>query len=264
MAETRIRGEGIALMLVVDCSGSMDARDLVPTDVQQNRLAVVRSVLQEFLMGPDGKHPQRPQDLIGAVAFAAFADGVCPLTLDHANLAQLIQELELASPDEDGTAIGDGLGLAVLRLRTSPVASKVIILLTDGENNTGALEPMPAARLAQESKIRVHCIGAGSRGVAPIPVRDPYGRVALRMARVTIDEECLKRIAQATGGRYFRATDANSLSEIYSEIDRLERTEISEIRYLQYDEHFSDWTLAGLGLFLAGLASEIIWFRSLP
>lgn len=254
-AQTRVSREGISIMMVVDRSGSMDARDLVPEDRGKNRLDVVKDVFRRFVLGGGDAGGGRPDDLIGLVAFARYADSLCPLTLDHGNLVALADDLQIVDrPSEDGTAMGDGLALAVERLRRSPARSRVAILLTDGVNNAGALEPSQAAELAASQNVKVYCVGAGSEGVAPVPGTDPFtGQRVLVPARVEIDEETLRFIADKTGGRYYRATDEETLARIYAEIDRLERTKVSEVRYLQYHEHYASLVLAGLGLM--GLAS---------
>lgn len=253
-------------MMVVDLSSSMNARDLVKDDVSVNRLDVVKDVFVGFVLGDqDAVTTGRPDDLIGLVTFAGYADSVCPLTLDHGNLASIVKDLQIVSVrSEDGTAIGDGLGLAVERLRRSKAKSRVAILLTDGVNNAGVIPPVKAAELASEHGIKVYCIGAGTNGIAPIPDRDLFGRVSLARTTVTIDEETLKQVSAKTGGRYFRAVDRERLADIYAEIDNLERTEVTEIRYLRYTEHFPYFVSAGLGLLaLAALLNSSV-FRRLP
>jgi Ca-activated chloride channel family protein len=264
-AETKVSREGIAIMMVVDRSGSMEARDLVKDDLDVNRLAVVKDVFEEFVLGGDAGDG-RPDDLVGLITFAGYADSLCPLTLDHGNLVTIVKDLEIVTRnDEDGTAMGDGLALAVERLRRSKANSKVAILLTDGVNNTGAIDPEQAADLAATQNIKVYCIGAGTEGLAPVPAVDPFsGRRVLQRAFVEIDEKTLKAIADKTGGRYFRATDQEGLAEIYAEIDRLERTKISEIQYLQYTEHYVTFVVGALSLIaLASLTGATV-FRSLP
>ena len=271
--ETRVRREGIAIVMAVDRSGSMQARDMVKGDVGVDRLAVVKAMFRQFVLG-DGTGKSwtgdvrrgRPDDVIGLVAFARYADGLCPLTLDHGNLINVADDLEIVTErSEDGTAMGEGLALAVERLRRHPAASKVAVLLTDGVNNAGDIAPMAAAELAAAHDIKVYCIGAGTKGLAPFPAQDPFtGRTVLRAVQVDIDEQTLKSIAGKTGGRYFRATDAKSLAEIYSEIDRLERTEITELRYLEYHEWYSVFAGAALAMIGAGGLLGGSFFRRLP
>lgn len=264
-AQTKVTREGIAIMAVIDHSGSMRARDLAKSDLNVDRLSVVKDVFHEFVLG--GKAGRgRPDDPIGLIAFARYADSLCPLTLDHGNLVSMVDDLEIVNErDEDGTALGDGLALAVERLRESAAKSKVAILLTDGMNNAGAVEPGQAAELAASQKIKVYCIGAGTDGLAPVPFVDRHsGRRQLRAKHVAIDEVALQEIAEKTGGRYFRATDKDSLAGIYAEIDRLERTKISEVRYLRYTEHYQALVLAALGLMAAAAVAKGSLFRTLP
>ena len=264
-AQTKVSREGIAIMAVIDRSGSMQARDLVKNDLSVDRLAVVKDVFRQFVLG--GKAGRgRPDDMIGLITFAGFADSLCPLTLDHGNLVSMVQDLEIVDRrDEDGTALGDGLALAVERLRQSTAKSKVAILLTDGVNNTGTVKPDQAAELAASQHIKVYSIGAGTNGLAPFPTIDPFsGRQRFEPTYVEIDEQTLKDIADKTGGRYFRATDKESLSSIYAEIDRLERTKINEVRYLQYTEHYGPLVLTACSLIaLAAIAKGSV-FRTLP
>jgi Ca-activated chloride channel family protein len=266
-ADTKVSREGIAIMMAIDQSGSMHARDLVKDDSSIDRLAVVKEVLTQFVLGGEGNAGQgRPDDLIGLVAFAGYADSLCPLTLDYGNLVSMVDELQIVRHrEDDGTAIGDGLALAVERLRETKSRSKVVILLTDGVNNAGVVAPDQAAALAESQNVKVYCIGAGTDGLAPFPTIDPFtGRQTLRPTRVEIDEEALRAIAEKTGGRYFRATDEESLADIYAEIDRLERTEITEIRYLQYSEHYVPFVIAALGLVgVAAVAGGSV-LRTLP
>ena len=264
-AETKVSREGIAIMMVLDHSGSMNARDLVEDDTSVNRLDVVKAVFKEFILGGD-QAAGRADDAVGFIAFAGFADSLCPLTLDHGNLAAIVDDLEIVNRrDEDGTAIGDGLALAVERLRRSPAKSKVAIVLTDGVNNAGAITPIQAAELATASNVKVYSIGAGTNGLAPFPSVDPFsGRTILRPTYVELDEESLREIAEQTGGQYFRATDRAGLAEIYQEIDRLERTEVSETRYLQYTEHYSLFVIISLVLLATAAISSKTIFRTIP
>ncbi len=178
--ETKVTRDGIAIMMVVDLSSSMDARDMVEDDRSLNRLAVVKDVFEDFVEGTDQTAGRgRPDDLIGMVTFARYADSVCPLTLDHGNLINMVKDLEIVSQrKEDGTALGDGLGLAVERLRRSKAKSRIAILLTDGVTNAGVIEPGKAAELAAENDIKVYCIGVGTQGMAPVPYTDMFGRAA--------------------------------------------------------------------------------------
>jgi len=271
--ETRIGKEGIAIVMVVDRSSSMHARDLVPTDRNIDRLAVVKAMFKNFVIGEGSDTfsmanvgAGRPDDVIGLVAFAGYADGLCPLTLDHGNLLNILEDVQIVTQrSEDGTALGEGLALAVERLRTHPARSKVAILLTDGVSNAGNIAPVQAAELAAAHNVSVYCIGAGTRGVAPIPVPNPFtGQIEWQKARVDIDETILEMIAAKTNGQYFRATDAQSLAQIYNQIDRLERTEITELRFLQYHEWYGPFVWIALtAIIMAGLLGAS-FFRRLP
>lgn len=244
--QTRVNSEGIAIQLVVDRSGSMRAQDFTddkgrPTD----RLTVVKNVVKDFVMGGNGLEGRR-DDLIGCINFGSFADSLCPMTTDHTHLMESIRQMKVASEREEaGTAIGDALALGVERLKSleqrvnlgpdKTIKGKIMILLTDGENNTGDIDPMTAAQMAAAFGIKVYTIGAGTtRGMAPIPGTDVFGRPL--QIPVSIDEESLKKIADATGGKYFRASDTESLHSIYEQIDKLERTKIHENRYVTYKE----------------------------
>jgi Ca-activated chloride channel family protein len=265
-ATTRVQRKGIAIMAVIDTSGSMRALDLSDEDRERTRLDVVKDVFRAFVEGGDDI-PGRPDDAVGLVTFARYADCRVPLTLDHRNLLLIAGEADFATDArEDGTAIGDALGLAVERLRESKAESRVAILLTDGVQNAGTLTPADAAQLAQAFGVKVYTIGAGTDApFAPVRVEDRYtGRSVLRSMPVEIDEKSLEEVAARTGGRYFRATDAGALRRVYQEIDRLERTRIAETRYLQYHEYFDIAAGAGLALAFGGLFLGATVFRRLP
>lgn len=259
-----VRREGIAIVMAVDRSGSMNARDFVAGDASVSRLDAVKRVFHDFVEGGEAGQG-RGGDLVGLVVFGTYADGVCPLTLDHANLLAILDDVAIAhEASEASTALGEGLGLAVERLREHEAKSKVIILLTDGVNNAGELDPMQAAKLAADNGIKVYTIAAGTNGMAPVPVMGEDGREYLRRVYVEMDEETMREIAAATGGRYFHARDIEGLEDVYREIDSLERSEITEVRYLQYREHYPPLVLAGFGLIaLAALASATV-LRRLP
>lgn len=224
----RIKRRGIAVMMVVDHSGSMQALDLSERTREQTRLDAVKRVFEQFVLGGDGLGG-RPDDAIGLIAFARYADTLSPLTLDHANLATAARQVEIVTEQrEDGTAVGDGLAQAVERLRAAPQTSKVAIVLTDGVSNAGEVAPLAAASLASDAGVKVYTVGAGTNGRAPIRVTSAFGGTELVSVPVQIDEDTLRKIAETTGGRYFRATDLDGLRQVYKEIDRLERTEIDE------------------------------------
>ena len=262
---SRIEREGIAIMMVVDTSGSMQALDLSTDKRERTRLEAVQDVFEQFVVGGDGLQG-RPDDAIGVVTFARFADTACPLTLDHTNVTAVARGLQITTERaEDGTAIGDALGLAVERLRESPARSRIALLLTDGVNNSGVESPIAAAELARTQNVKVYTIGAGTKGFAPIRVRDPFsGRQVLRSIPVDVDEETLKEIAKRTDGRYFRATSAEGLEEVYREIDRLERTKITEERSRQYREFFNFPLALGLALASVGWLGRGALFPRLP
>jgi Ca-activated chloride channel family protein len=216
--------EGIDIVLTQDISGSMLARDFKP-----DRLEAAKNIATEFISG-------RPYDRIGLVVFSGESFTQCPLTTDHAVLINLLREIQ-SGMIEDGTAIGMGLATAVNRIKDSQAKSKVIILLTDGVNNKGEIAPATAAGIAKTFGIRVYTIGVGTEGVAPYPVQTPYGLQYQDMA-VEIDEEILQEIAQTTGGKYFRATDNNSLIQIYKEIDKLEKSKIDVKQFTKKEEKY--------------------------
>ncbi len=242
--------EGIDIILVTDVSGSMLAEDFRP-----NRIEAAKAVAAEFIDG-------RPNDRIGFVVFAGESFTQCPLTLDHAVVKDLIAGVR-SGLIEDGTAIGMGLATAVSRLKDGESKSKVIILLTDGVNNKGVIDPMTAAGIASTFGIRVYTVGVGTIGMAPYPVQTPLG-TQYRNVPVEIDEELLKKIAVQTGGTYFRATDNDKLKLIYAEIDRLEKTKIEVTQFRRHKEDFySAGFLAGF-LLLGEVMLSLTFFRKIP
>ncbi len=248
---SRIRREGIAIAMVVDTSSSMLALDLSPPEQELTRLDVVKRVFEQFVRGGGGLRG-RPDDLIGVVSFARYADTRSPLTLDHDNLAATARGLAIVTDrNEDGTAVGDGLALAVERLREAPVASRVAILLTDGVSNAGEIAPTAAAELARDSGVKVYTVGAGTNGSARIKLTDPRtGQVFEDEVPVEIDEDTLEAIALRTGGRYFRATEFGGLRQVYRAIDRLERVQIDEDRYGEYRQYYG-WLVAAAMIAMA-------------
>ncbi len=262
----RERREGIAIMMVMDLSGSMAALDMSTEQLERTRLDAVKEIFIDFVQGTDGGLSGRPDDAIGLISFARYADTSCPLTLDHASLVSIARDLEIVrSRAEDGTALGDALGLAVERLRESKARSRVAILLTDGVSNTGVEAPLDAAKVAASQGIKVYTVGVGSIGFAPVRVEDPFsGRSVLRQVPVDVDEPTLEEIARMTGGVFFRATDARALAQVYEEIDALEKTEIHEERFVLYRELFELTTAAALVLVGLGWLLGASVFRRLP
>jgi Ca-activated chloride channel family protein len=216
--------EGVDILLAIDISSSMKTEDFRP----KNRLHAAKEVVAEFIQS-------RPHDRLGMVVFAARAITKCPLTLDHDILLTLLDDVEIGSI-EDGTAIGTALATSVNRLKDSEARSRIIILLTDGVNNRGEIDPLTAAELAKTFGIKTYTVGAGKEGYAPYPFEDPLRGTVYQDVLVEIDEETLQKIADITGGKYFRATDAESLVEVYKEIDTMEKTEIEQKQYVQYTE----------------------------
>src|SRR5512139_3302641 len=248
-SNARVRREGIAMVLAVDVSGSMRALDLSERNRELTRLDAVKGVFERFVLGGK-KLGGRPDDAIGLVAFARYADTRSPLTLDHGNLVTAARQLDFAREDEDGTAIGAGLELAVQRLAEHKAHSKIVILLTDGESNVHDIDEDTAIDDAKKAGVKVYTIGAGTNGIAPI--RTPNGD--LMQIQVSIDETTLRKIADKTGGQYFRATDNASLRRIYQQIDKLERTTIEENRFLEYHQYYGVFVVVALLLLAAALA----------
>ena len=262
---TRLQREGIAIAMVVDISSSMGALDLQLGDRQVNRLDVVKATFREFVTGDDGALAGRDGDIIGMITFARYADALSPPTLDHDALLGLLDQVEIvALPDEDGTAIGDGMVAAIEPLRAAAGASKVMILLTDGSHNAGDVEPMQAAQIAAALGIKVYTIGAGTRGIALMPTRDRDGSINYAPAQVFIDEFTLERIASLTGGQYFRATDTAALRSIYGEIDRLEKARHVAESYQTYVDFFPVMVAAGLALLLLEVLLVNTRLRTVP
>ncbi|MGD9763677.1 MAG: VWA domain-containing protein [Candidatus Binatia bacterium] len=255
-AATQVRSEGIDIMLAVDVSSSMLAEDFRLDGERTNRLDAVKAVVREFL-------EQRPNDRVGLVLFAARPYTQAPLTLDHGWLLSNLGRARVGMI-EDGTAVGSALATAVARLDGSEAKSKVIVLLTDGQSNAGNVPPLTAAAAAKTLGYRVYTVGAGTHGAAPYPRTDPFGRTVYVNMPVDIDEDTLKRIAELTGGRYFRATDTETLRQVYADIDQLERTPQEGLQYLEFYELYVWLALPAL-LLLAGEALLAhTWLRVLP
>jgi Ca-activated chloride channel family protein len=259
----RIRREGIAIMMAVDISTSMAALDLSQKNRELTRLDAVKGVFEQFVLGGSGLDG-RADDAIGLVAFAKYAETRSPLTLDHGNLATAARELDFALPEDDGTALGAGLQLAVERLRELDARSKVAILLTDGVGNVHEISEDAAIDDAVKAGIKVYTIGAGTNGFAPVREQYPDGGTQLVQRRVVIDEATLRKIADRTGGQYFRATDHASLRQIYEQIDRLERTALEEERFTEYHQFYGWFVAIAMGLACAALLLRGTVLRRLP
>ena len=242
--ESETTTEGVDIVLAMDISGSMLARDFTP-----DRLSASKRLATEFVAERNG-------DRLSVVAFAGEAFTQCPLTADQAAVGTMLSRLR-SGVVEDGTAIGNGLATAINRLRESGAKSKVVVLLTDGVNNRGQISPIMAAEIARDLGIKVYTIGVGSRDKAPMPAIDPFGNQTFVMADVEIDEELLRNIASTTSGRYFRANDNEALRNIYQQINELEKSEVQVTHYTSYDELFGRWLLLALLL----LALEFIVAR---
>ncbi len=242
--------EGIDIVIALDISSSMLAQDFQP-----NRLEAAKNVAMEFISG-------REYDRMGLVVFSGEAFTQCPLTTDRAVLLNLFKDIQ-SGMIEDGTAIGNGLATAAARLKDSDAISRVVILLTDGENNSGEIAPVTAAEIAKTFGIRVYTIGVGSIGTAPYPVQTPYG-IQLRDMDVKIDEGTLQEISQITDGQYFRATSNTKLEEIYKEIDQLEKSKIEVREFSRKSEEFLPFALAGILFLVLSLILRTTIFRSIP
>ena len=276
--ETRIRTEGIAIQMCIDRSGSMQALDFPVDGEQVDRLTAVKSVLHRFVAG-DGEFEGRTDDLIGLIAFGGFASALCPPTLDHGALLDVLKSVKIPEPltdsrgrilneqlfrEENATAIGDALALAVDRLTGIDAKSKIVVMLTDGDNTAGVVSPLDAATAAAEFGIKVYTIGVGSNGVAPYAATDMFGNRVLQQQRVSLDEETLKAIAKETGGQYLNAKSTDGLRQVYSVIDQLEKTQVEGQIYTSYRELFVMPMWAGLGCILLTTFLGTTWLRALP
>lgn len=255
-SRTEITTNGIDIVLGLDVSGSMQALDFMVNNYRVNRIAVVKSVVSKFI-------EERPNDRIALIAFAASPYIVSPLTLDHDWLLQNLERVNVGIGD-DGTAIGSAIAAAVNHLRTTSAKSKVVILLTDGVNNSGKISPRAAAEAARALGVKVYTIGVGVRGKAPIPVRDEAGRMQVVTMNVDVDEKTLRAVAAETGGLFYRATDTDSLQKIYEQINRYE-TSAQTVQKFEHVEDLYKWALLpSLGLLGLGVILQQTRFRRLP
>jgi Ca-activated chloride channel family protein len=243
-------GEGIDILFCLDISGSMLAQDFSP-----NRMDAAKQVASDFI-------DRRPTDRMGLVIFAGESFTMCPLTTDHSVLKSQLFNVQ-SGLLEDGTAIGSGLATGVERLRSSKSKSRVIILLTDGENNGGSIDPNTAKEIAKSFGIRVYTVGMGTEGFAPVPVQTSAG-VIMQREKVSIDEKLLTQIANETGGKYFRATDNENLANIYKEIDRLEKSRFQVTTFTHYTEKFLPFVLAAVGCLVLEWILRFTLFRKFP
>ena len=253
---SRVQASGIDIVLAIDVSRSMMAEDLSIGNQRANRLEAVKSVTQKFIEA-------RPNDRIGILCFAGRPYLVSPLTLDHDWLQQNLERVRIGLV-EDGTAIGSAIASASNRLKDKEAKSKIVVLLTDGDNNSGKVTPATAAEAAKALGIKVYTVGAGPRGYAPVPVQDMFGRTVYQNVKVEVDEKTLTQIATVTDAKYFRATDGKSLEEIFEQIDKLEKSTVELDQYKQYRELFAWFLTPGFALIaLEVLLGQTIW-RKLP
>lgn len=254
--EYKIKASGVDIVVAMDFSMSMAAEDFELVGRRANRVDAAKDVLRRFI-------ERRPSDRIGLVAFAGRAYVATPLTLDHDFLLQRLEQLKLGLI-EDGTAIGSGLSAGLNRLRDLRSKSKIVILMTDGQNNAGKIPPMTAAEAAEALGVKVYTIGVGTQGVAPYPQKDVFGETRYVPMKVDIDEELLREIAKRTGGKYYRADNTAKFREIYDEIDHLEKTDAEMKKYLQYEEVFGWFAVPALVLILMEVVLANTVWRKLP
>ncbi len=241
--------QGIDIVLAIDVSGTMQYEDFTP-----NRLEAAKNVATQFIAG-------RPDDRIGLTVFSGESFTQCPVTTDHAVLINLLREVK-SGMIEDGTAIGLGLATAINRVKDSDSKSKVVILLTDGLNNRGAIDPITAAEIAKAFNVRVYTIGVGTMGYVDVPVRTWYGMTTQKVP-VEIDEALLSKISDMTGGKYFRATDNNSLEKVYQEIDQMEKSKIETKEYSKREEMFMPWAIAAAAIFAIEMLLRLLLLRNI-
>jgi len=256
-SRTEVIAKGIDIVLGLDVSGSMQALDFTINHQRVNRIEVVKSVVSKFI-------EQRPDDRIGLIAFAGAPYLVSPLTLDHDWLQQNLERVNVAAAADDGTAIGSAIAAGVNRLRTTAAKSKVVILLTDGVNNAGKISPLAAAEAAKALGVKIYTIGVGVRGKAPIPVKDQAGRLHLIMAQVDVDEKTLQAVAEETGGKFYRATDTDSLQKIYEQINQFEKSAQTVQKFAHVEELYPWALIPSVAILGLGLVLQHTRLRRLP
>jgi Ca-activated chloride channel homolog len=256
-SETKVTASGVDIVVAIDMSGSMQSEDFEINGQPANRLVMAKDVLKKFV-------EKMPSDRIGLVAFATQAYIAAPLTLDHDFLLQNLERLEIGTIDESQTAIGSGLSTAINRLRDLKSKSKIVILMTDGQNNAGKIEPMTAAEAAQTLNVKVYTIGVGTRGMGKVPVFMGGRKVGYRPQPVDIDEDTLQKIANVTKGKYYRADNTEKFKSIYAEIDKLEKTEAEVKKFAHHQELFAWLISPGLALVLLETFLRHTVFRRLP
>ena len=255
-SRTEVTANGIDIVLALDVSGSMQALDFLIDGRRQNRIDVVKSVVAKFI-------DERTDDRIGIISFAGAPYLISPITLDHDWLQQNLERVTIGGTD-DGTAIGSAIAASVNRLRMTTAKSKVVVLLTDGVNNTGKISPIAAAEAAKALGVKIYTIGVGVRGKAPIPVRDQAGNMRIIMAQVDVDEKTLQTIANDTGGKFYRATDTDSLQKIYEQINQYEKTAQTVQKFERYDELYPWAVIPAMAILALGSLLGQTRYRRLP
>jgi len=256
LEESWVNREGIDIVLAIDCSGSMQAEDFTIGRKRKNRLEVVKLVVKDFIKERDG-------DRIGIVAFAGRAYTVCPLTLDYDWLLSNLDRVHIGLI-EDGTAIGSSIASSLNRLRHTLAKSKIVILLSDGVNNAGKVDPLAASEAAKALGIKIYAVGVGTRGWVPFPAKDFWGRDVYQKVKIELDEVLLSQIASNTGAQYFLATNTNTLRDIYKEIDKMEKTEVQELGYKRYRELFHLFLIPALILLVGETLLKNTLLRKIP
>jgi len=253
--DSKIITEGVDIIITVDTSGSMRAEDLAERG--KNRLHVVKEVVKEFIK-------KRKDDRLGLIVYGEDAYTQCPLTLDYGVLLKFLEKCKIGMAGENSTSIGDAIATSALRLEDSKAKSKIVILLTDGRNNSGLIPPETAAEMARSLGVKIYTIGAGSKGMAPVPGRDFFGNTVYKRVPVDIDEDLLMHVANVTSGKYFRATNKSSLGKIYSDINKMEKTKVETFHYMEYKEKFANYAVAAAGLIVLNILFANTRFRKLP